>query len=254
MDLDVITDDWPYDEDNDAANVRKVKGIDGRMKIQVRLRNGLVQWEAAGRPDGCTPYGCATLLEHCRRRMARQDCETAELPEQLVEEVSLELFDYYKRSQALFHLGDYEGARADVCHCLRVLGMLRRCTYDDGDWLDQYRPRLLMDRARAEMLLEVRRGDVRKALEALNSGIDGLEEYYLEHELDERLEDSVEKQILIELRRSLRERHQVPLSDRELLRSLRLEQEVAVRKENYEMAARLRDKINSLKEKIRARD
>jgi protein-arginine kinase activator protein McsA len=38
----------------------------------------------------------------------------------------------------------------------------------------------------------------------------------------------------------------VPLNDEELLHSLRVEQEIAIRRENYEMAARLRDKIKAL--------
>ena len=44
------------------------------------------------------------------------------------------------------------------------------------------------------------------------------------------------------------------LTDEELLYSLQAEQKVAIHEEDYEMAARLRDKINSLKQKVERKD
>lgn len=250
MDLSIITDGWPFDEENDAENVRKVTGVDGTAKIQVRIPNGVVQWESEGRPDGRRPFGCASVLTHCEKSLSKGgDIEEA-IPPELVEDLVLEMFDYYRRSQALFHLGDYERTLADIVHALRILKMLRLYAPQESLQFDQYRPGLLVDRARAQMLLEVRQGQLRDAFEALNQGINDIEGFYLEHELDDQIADSSERQILVELRRSLRERHNVPLNDQEILRSLRLEQEVAIRKENYEMAARLRDKIDSLRQRI----
>jgi tetratricopeptide (TPR) repeat protein len=253
MDLSIITDNWAHDEDNEAANVRKVMGVDGRMKVQVRIRNGLIQWEAEGRPDGKRPYGQDTVLDYSRGLIAEGRSGSDVLSPDLLEELVLELFDFYKRSQALFHIGDYDRALSDVAHALAILGIVRKYAPEDSFQFDQYRPGLLVDRARAEMLREVRRGHVREALDALNRGIGAVEEFYLEHELDEQVADSTERQVLIELRRSLREKHNIPLDDHELLESLRVEQQVAIRKEDYEMAARLRDKINSLQERISRR-
>ena len=45
MDLAVVVDDWAYDEDDEAKNIRKIVGVDGRVKLQIRLRDGLIQWE-----------------------------------------------------------------------------------------------------------------------------------------------------------------------------------------------------------------
>lgn len=252
MDLSIITDGWTYDEEDEAENVRKVVGIDGADKVQVRIRNGLLQWEMDGRPDGTRPHDCPSMLEHCRR--LREEGDLDELTVEAVEELVQELFDYYQRSQALFHLGDFSRVLADLEHCLGVLGILRDSVPQESFQFEQYRPGLLVDKARAGMLLEVQNGDLREAFVALNEGIRQVEEFYLEHELDEDIPESTERQVLIELRRSLRERHNVPLNDRELLRSLRLEQELAIHYEDYEMAARLRDKINSLKHRIRAQD
>ncbi|MCD6417128.1 MAG: UvrB/UvrC motif-containing protein [Planctomycetes bacterium] len=254
MDLALLTDGWPYDEHEDAANVRKVNGVDGYMKIQVRIRNGIIQWEAKGRPDGAEPYGCASVLEHCENMLARGASVLENFNADLIDELILELFDFYRRSQALFRLGDYDLALSDVDHALRILTILRRHGPERSFQFDQYRPGLVLERARAEMMAKVRAGHVRLALEALNRGIKDVESFYLDYELDEEIAGSAERQALIELRRSLRERHTIPLNDRELLQSLRTEQEVAIRRENYEMAARLRDKIDSVKQRITSED
>ncbi len=254
MDLGIVIDGWPYSDDNEPDNVRKVTGVDGRMKLQVRIRNGLLQWEAEGRPDGRRPNGCADLVQHCGRLLAEDGAPADVFDAEMIEELALELFDYYRRSQALFHLGDYTRALSDIAHCLKVLTLLQEHAPQEALQFDQYRPGLLVDKARAEMLCKVQEGNLREALAALNNGIGEIEAFYLGNELDDQIAESPERQMLIELRRSLRERHNVPLEDQELLRSLQLEQQIAIDRENYEMAARLRDKINSLKQRIRSQE
>ena len=263
MDLSIITADWAYDEDDDANNVRKVVGIDGSMKVQVRIRGGVLQWQLEGRPDGHRPHGFPSALDYCSHLLSQRPdpkaegfVPAAELNPELTEELAQELFDYYRRGRALFLLGDYRRALSDALHNLRTLKLLRESCPDAAAVFghDRYRPSLLVDRARAEMLLNVQAGDVRKALDALNRGIRDVEAFYADYELEERLRDSTERQILVDLRRSLREKHNVPLNDEELLHSLRAEQEIAIRRENYEMAARLRDKINSLRHRISSQE
>jgi hypothetical protein len=250
MDLSIIIGDWPYDEDEEANNVRKVVGVDGEMKVQVRIRSGLIQWQIEGRPDGTHPHGFPSVLDYCYHHIAGQH-DDGDLEHQLIEELGEEVFDYYKRGQALFLLGDYRRALADALHNLRVLRLIRRHADDSSAVLsyDRYRPSLLLDRSRAEMLLNLQASDVRQALDALNRGIRDVEGFYTEYEMQDELGDSTERQVLVDLRRSLREKHNVPLNDDELLHSLRVEQEIAIRRENYEMAARLRDKINALRDK-----
>ncbi|MFW6189346.1 MAG: UvrB/UvrC motif-containing protein [Planctomycetota bacterium] len=255
MDLSIVTDGWEYDEDDEAQNVRKVVGVDGRMKVQLRLRSGLIQWELEGRPDGRSPFGQQSMLQHCCRCMehwAGDAPERAEeLTRQLEGELIIELLDYHRRCRALFHLGDYRRALNDSLHCLEILDLMREhCS--DGSLLsyDRYRPALLVDRSRAEMLLCIQQNDMRGCVDALSRGIEQIERFYRHYEMDEEIAESAERQVLVDLRRSLREKHNIPLNDKELLRSLRTEQEIAIRKENYEMAARLRDKIQSLKQRL----
>jgi len=52
---------WDYEPG--TINVRKVTGLDGAAKLQMRLDLGLLQMEMMGRPDGARPHGCESLLE-----------------------------------------------------------------------------------------------------------------------------------------------------------------------------------------------
>lgn len=259
MDLSVILDGWAYDEEEESGNVRKVVGVDGRMKIQVRIRGGLMQWEMEGRPDGRKPFGRASMLDYCKdfvTRAARgpsagHEADGRSLTQELEGELVVEVLDYHRRCRALFHLGDYARGLEDSLHCLEVLDLIRDHCFDGSIFsYDRYRPALLVDRARAEMLLCIQNNDMRTAIDALSRGIVDIEGFYTEYELDEHLTDCSERQVLVDLRRSLRERHNIPLNDDELLKSLCAEQEIAISKENYEMAARLRDKIRALKQRI----
>jgi hypothetical protein len=258
MDMSIVTKDWPYDEYEEANNVRKIMGLDGAMKVQVRLRNGVVQWNVEGRPDGREPYGYGTMLEFASDTLAMDVLDEPDPHEPdfidpaLVDELMEELYGYCKRCRALFLFGDYRRALDDVCHGLDILDFVRDQLENPhvAFEYDHYRPSLLANRAQTEMLVHLRADRSRAALEALNQGIDEIEDFYFDYELDEELEDCSERQVLIDLRRSLREKHNVPLTDRELLHSLKVEQQIAIRSENYEMAARLRDKINLLEQKI----
>ena len=46
---------WDYEPG--AINVRKISGLDGAPKLQMRLDLGLLQMELTGRPDGAKPHG-----------------------------------------------------------------------------------------------------------------------------------------------------------------------------------------------------
>ena len=236
MDLSMITDDWAWDESDESSNVRKVVGCDGEMLLQVRLRSGVLQWAVDGRPDGRTPGGCESLLALCRGSLIG-----TELGPRMIGQLTDELFDHCRRCRALFVYGDYRRALRDVCHSLGILDMIRERAGDPevADDYEQYRGSLVANRAQIGMLLFMRCGLPDKALQAINRGV---------AELGELASGDVAEdvQMLVAMRRSLRDRHNVPLTDEEMLRSLRSEQQMAIRDENYEMAARLRDKIDRL--------
>src|SRR5438045_7679095 len=53
---------WDYEPG--TINVRKIDGLDGKQKLQMRLDLGLLQMELTGRPDGAKPHGCDSLLDY----------------------------------------------------------------------------------------------------------------------------------------------------------------------------------------------
>src|SRR6201986_5023572 len=59
---------WDYE--TGAINVRKVDGLDGSPKLQMRLDLGLLQMELSGRPDGHRPHGCESLLEYFEKQLS----------------------------------------------------------------------------------------------------------------------------------------------------------------------------------------
>ncbi len=53
-DIAVILNGWDYNPDE--VTVRRILGLDGRVKIQMRLDLGILQMEVDGRPDGQHPH------------------------------------------------------------------------------------------------------------------------------------------------------------------------------------------------------
>jgi hypothetical protein len=266
MDLDVITDGWPYDEADETGNVRKIVGIDGCLKLQVRIRSGVVQWEADGRPDGLQPYGCESMLQYCLQRCNpdpdsdsggsnNPDAPSYCLSDEELVELDGELFDYQRRMQAFLILGDYERAIRDANHNLQILDIIRDHAGNlaTGRFYDRKRPMLIGDRARAMAFLEIERRQIKRAILVLTRGIEDIESFYRRSATNLKMEECHDRRTLIEFRRSLRERYQVPLTDGELLQTLRAEQRVAINRENYEMAAELRDKITALCSRVHSR-
>jgi tetratricopeptide (TPR) repeat protein len=260
MDLAIITDDWPHDEEDETRNIRKIVGVDGRQKLQIRLRNGVVQWEMEGRPDGTEPYGFPSVLEYSRalseiHRELEEDGECPfSLDGTLVEELGDELLAYARRRQAFMLMREYEHALRDARHALDILDMVRELAERPSDALryERRRPELLADSARVEALVEIQRGEFKGALLSLTEGIREIEKFFRRMELGSEIHQCEERRALVDFRRSLRERYHVPLTDGELLQTLQAEQQIAIQQEDYEMAGRLRDKITMLRSRMGA--
>src|ERR1700748_603465 len=71
LDLNTILKDWPYE--SGTVKVRKITGLDGREKLQLRVDLGVLQMEITGRPDGLRPHNCEALLEYHRKRATRAE-------------------------------------------------------------------------------------------------------------------------------------------------------------------------------------
>lgn len=260
MDISIILNDWPYDEHEDANNIRKVAGIDGKQKLQLRLKSGIIQWELEGRPDGTRPHGFPSMVSYCEH-LLRRSLETLpdsdeppfRLSRDLLQEIEAEMVGFYERRLALFKIADYKRAHDDAEHSLRALELVRKYSAGPKEYsrYDRHRPHILLDKARAAALFYVKQDLPEKAIDALNTGIAEIKDFHREYDWEDRIPDSEEIQILMNSRRSLREKYGSSLTDEELLDTLQAEQEVAIRNEDYETAARIRDKISSVKERLR---
>ncbi len=244
LDIGDVLDDWPYQPGQVTA--RKIRGSDGREKIQLRLDLGLLQMEARGRPDGERPHGFESLLEYyeqLRRKHIEQigSDEGFELDEQACELLRGEGVMYYHRYLATFVLEDYEAVERDSVRNLRLFDLCNNYAREESDRyvLEQYRPYVIMMSARARARMALRHNRPKTALAATRKGIKEIEDFYRRFDQDDEIEPSGEIAILRAMATEIKAR--VPVHP---LKKLRDSLDKAVAEERYEDAATLRDQLN----------
>ena len=241
-DLTPILDGWEYRPDD--VTVRKIVGLDGKPKVQMRLPMGLIQMEVEGRPDGVRPEGYESYLElYEERRRATLDDFSLDPDDcaKLRDEATM----YYHRYLSFFHLRDFERVIRDTVRNLRVLDFIKQYADDSGDRvsMEQYRPYIFMmsTRARAHLCLEHQLRH--KALEAVREGIAEIEAFLREVGREELIGRAPELSILRQLETEIKEH--VPEAR---IEDLRLEMQKAVATEDYERAAQIRDEIRRMED------
>jgi len=156
-----------------------------------------------------------------------------------------EAVQYYHRYISLLVLGDYQGVVRDTTRNLRVLDLCRDYAEDEDDRqvLEQFRPYITMMRTRAVASQAVVDEEPRAALLAIEDGLEQIRKQFDEQGRGEEFENSMEVQLLRGMRAELSKK--LPASQRsELLQRL----QDALSRENYELAAILRDELKNLKE------
>src|SRR5688500_1359424 len=243
LDITAAVSGWDYEPGR--LNVRKVLGDDGRPKLQVRLDLGLLQMELSGRPDGRQPRDYSSLLEyHVDRLNVHRTRYGTELGFVLSPNDCRELRDeaglYYHRYLGLFILGDYSGTLADTARNLAALDFCARHAAEERDRLlmEAFRPYLLMMHARAAAAMAFQADEPRKALHAIRTGLRQIRQHFSRFGGRRAYRVSAEVRVLRDLS-SLMSRYVPQNPVRRLKRQLRL----AVRRENYERAAMLRDEL-----------
>lgn len=234
---------WDYEPG--TINVRKVAGLDGRQKLQMRLDLGLLQMELAGRPDGHRPHGFESLLEFFESQLRdHESLNGSELGFQLsgsdCQSLREEAAMYYQRYLSLFVLEDFKGVIRDTARNLRVLDLCGKFAISDQDRLvlEQFRPYITMmnARAKASMLFNDRKFSA--ALDSINGGLKEIREFFNRFGQEDAYEQSNEVKVLKRFARDIKRR--LPTDPMQRLRT-RLDR--AVKKEDYEEAAKLRDEI-----------
>lgn len=242
-DIAVLLNGWEYNPNE--VTVRKIIGLDGRAKIQMRLDLGVLQMEIEGRPDGSRPFGRESLLEYHEERRRRYEerhgsVEGFTLSGDECSDLKQESMQYYYRYLSQFHLSDYAAVIRDTQRNLRVFDLMRECAEEDNDRmsLEQFRPYVLMmnTRARAYVLLE--ENDFDGALQEIDDGVERIEEFFREIGREELLDECREVAFLQDWKERIQSNSPVG--------KLRTKLRLAVEAEDYERAAQLRDQIKQI--------
>ena len=230
------------------VTVRHITGSDGRSKIQMRLDLGLLQMEEDGRPDGCRPHGCESLLKYHLGRLDRYKTVNGveigfELSKKQCEGLREESVMYYYRYLSLFIMGQHQQVVRDTKHNLAVFDLCRKFAARKVDRfaLEQYRPYVLMMNTRAQVQLELDRGNLSDALETCQRGIEIITDFFQQMSRPKLADSCSELAILRALHKNIKGK--LPVNPTEVLHADLAE---AIEREQYEKAAELRDKLRHL--------
>lgn len=246
-DLSAIIDEWPYEPGH--ISVRKIRGRDGRVKIQMRVNLGVLQMEIDGRPDGERPYSRESLLHHHLERLEDYKRRNGTdlgftLDSDECREIREEAVQYYHRYLANFVLEDYDAVARDTQRNLEVLELCSKFADEDEDKfaLEQYHPYILMMNARSKALLALEHRRFRTALAHVNSGLRRIKQFFRGYGEPRAYRMSGEVEVLKILRKEIL----AHVPEDPIHRMQRLLKR-ALREERYEDAARLRDELEGLR-------
>ncbi len=228
-DLTAILREFPYEPGRVQARI--VAAADGRQVVQVRVELGILQMECDGRPDG-GPSVLDTV-----RGAGRPLSDPAHAAAARIEAAQVQ-----HRAVAYLALGDAPRALRDADQVLAVLGRLA----DEGpaverDWAEGARFSALVFRTRAAAAVCTRQGRSRDAVGAVDVGLKLLHVQATRLGIDDQFDSLADVRALRTLRDALQP--QLPPAQRAELEQRLL---AAVRAENYELAAILRDELRRM--------
>jgi tetratricopeptide (TPR) repeat protein len=246
MDRDItdILTDWEYNSEN---SVRIIQANDGRQVLQVRQPLGIEQYELDGRPDGKRPYGNESLLHYYEERFSQAHKLADSLEEfTLVSEDVVRLHDeaviYYYRYLILFQIGNYERTINDTEHNLKICDLIEKHSPElkEKKEILQYKPYIIRINAISKAMVSLKKDLKNVAIKILESAVD-----IVQHlpEIDTPAFQFEKIRSLHSLRATLKQIRENNDSPIQLLKT-RLKE--AVELENYEEAAKLRDKIKEM--------
>jgi hypothetical protein len=252
MDFDIsqLLEQWEYQPGQ--VVVRRFRAKNGQEKIQLRVDLGLLQMNAEGRPDGKRPYGYISLFEYYQARLykfvAAHDGsdEGFKLKAEDCGKLQLESLQYHHRYICLLELEDYAGVIRDAERNLALFAFVdKHAETEEMAWgLRHFQTQLLMMLTRARAAQSLKGEDHDEAIRQVEEGLEQIRAFYRERtgaETAEAAEHSGEITFLEDWLEELRARR--PLSRREQLERALHD---AVKSEDYEQAAKVRDELRSL--------
>src|SRR3954467_11021974 len=243
LDLNTLLKDWPHE--SGSIKVRKILGLDGREKLQLRIDLGILQMEMTGRPDGARPHNCESFLAYHQRRAQRAHAqgEEYELSAEQCSELQQEGIQYYHRYLSLFQINDFPGVIRDTQRNLDLFSFVTEHTdREELSWtMQQFRPYVLMMNTRAKASILLAQGKFADAMVQIQYGRDAIADFFQRSSAPELAAKSSEIAFLEEWLEEVKSKR--PLSKLEIMQR---EMESAVANERYERAAELRDAIRQL--------
>jgi hypothetical protein len=234
-DIDSLLRDWPFQP---GVVARLIEAADGREVLQMRVEMGLVQMETEFRPDGDHPQGKRTYLEYIRG-VAEGGGRAFTLSDEQCAEIDREFLQYYHRRICWLALREFSRAVVDANHTLDLMDFVRQHSPNE-QWTvshEQYRPFVLFHRTQAAALAEVEHSGPAAAIEQVRNGLRLIREVFRTVDAAEQYDDDELVRQLIELEDWIRKNYQMGQTLEEQLAE-------AVAREEYELAARLRDQIS----------
>jgi tetratricopeptide (TPR) repeat protein len=248
FDIGPIVEGWEFDPNDICA--RKITGVDGRPKLQVRLDLGLLQMEMEGRPDGQRPFGRESLLEHYQEERDTYRSENGsdtgfQLDHEACGLLGQEGLQYYHRYVCLFRLEAYEEVERDTARNLRLFDFVHQYAADEEDRtsMEQYRPYVIMMNTRAKGALHVNRKDYDAALRQIEAGVERIRSFLQETGQVEEIETSNEIGFLRQWEEEVRKSRPLTLKQR-----LQQQLQEAIAREEFERAAEIRDQVRKLEQ------
>jgi hypothetical protein len=249
MDFDIshLLENWDYKPGQ--VVVRKFKTRDGKDRIQLRVDLGLLQMNAEGRPDGKQPFGHPSLFDYYQAKLYKYvsahdgSDDGFKLSAEDCSRLQLEALQFHHRYICLLQLNDFPGVVRDTERNLAVFNFVgKHAESEELAWsLRQFQPQLLMILTRGRAMQSLEANDYPEAIQLVEQGLEEIRNFYREHSRPEMVEQSPEVQSLESWLAEIRASR--PLSAREKLESLLSE---AVKQEDYEKAAKVRDALRDL--------
>lgn len=247
FDISHLLEQWEYQ--TGQVLVRRFKSKEGVERIQLRVDLGLLQMNAEGRPDGKRPFGHESLLHHYQGRLQRHRKENGDGDEGFslsaddCSKLQQEALQYHHRYICLFQLGDHQAVIRDTQRNADVFDFVEHYAESpEAAWsLQQFRPQLLMMQVRARATQALSDGKHDDAVHLIQGGIEELRTFYQSHSRIDLLEQSGEIQSLESWLGDVQANR--PLTERE---RLELALDEAVKQEDYEKAAEVRDALRKI--------
>lgn len=234
-DIDSILRSWEYRPGEVTA--RLVKTRSGREVLQMRIDMGVVQMETDLRPDGRRPNGAETYYDYLVGEVIREG-DAFRLSKEQCTEADREFVQFYQRRLCWLSLREYRRAARDADHSLAFMDFVREHAPDE-EWMlshEQYRPFVLFHRVQAAALAVLEEQGAEAAIAEINAGLTRFRELFARYDAADQYADDELVKRLEEMRESVRRRYEVGRTLDEQLAD-------AVKAEDYELAARIRDKI-----------